>query len=360
MNGVSHTFHQNKKLVILFILSLGFFLSYRFTEKKQPRDIYNLMFEAAQKTKVAIIEIQRFRLEKKVAIDPRLDPNQTGLVGEEFTPITTTLGNLEAKQTALNPDFAALLVRWLKSLDLTENDHVALQLSASFPSLNIAAIIACEILQLKPHIASSIGASSYGANIPTFTYLDMEKKLFEKKIIQSRSSFVTCGGEADNGSSLWQGGYYMITEAASRNGYNLIQPSSLENAIQQKLDFFYSQRPINVFINVGGNQSALGNCPHSLILPKGLLTSYQFCMHDNRGLIMHFLSEKVPVLQLLDIRSLALENGLPLTPVPFPEIGKSSIYYHTKRSKAFAIISIIFILTILILFFRPLKYPLFL
>jgi poly-gamma-glutamate system protein len=39
-----------------------------------------------------------------------------GLLGDEYSSITTTLGSLDAKETALNPEFAALVVRMKDSI----------------------------------------------------------------------------------------------------------------------------------------------------------------------------------------------------------------------------------------------------
>ena len=55
----------------------------------------------------SLASIKALRLEKGLPIDPALDPNHTGIVGDEFTPLTTSLGDVEAKRTAANPAFAA-------------------------------------------------------------------------------------------------------------------------------------------------------------------------------------------------------------------------------------------------------------
>ena len=64
------------------------------------------------------------------------------------------------------------------------------------------------------------------------------------------------------------------------------------------------------------------------------------------------MAEKdIPIIHLLDIRNLALKNGLPLDPIPLPEIGKGNIYYQIKYSKT--IISVVLgIIIILLLIFK--------
>ena len=58
-----------------------------------------------------------------------IDLNQTGLIGPEWTPLTTTPGLEDAKRTSLNPNFAALLVRYFYDAVLKAGDTVALSRS---------------------------------------------------------------------------------------------------------------------------------------------------------------------------------------------------------------------------------------
>jgi poly-gamma-glutamate system protein len=54
------------------------------------------------------------------------------------TSLTTDAGNLEAKQTAINPNWAAVIVDLLQQANVKERDPVAVSFSGSFPALNIA------------------------------------------------------------------------------------------------------------------------------------------------------------------------------------------------------------------------------
>ena len=57
--------------------------------------------------------------------------------------------------------------------DLKSGDEVGVFLSGSFPALNISVLCAIQEYGLKPCVMASIGASTYGANYPEFTILDM-------------------------------------------------------------------------------------------------------------------------------------------------------------------------------------------
>ncbi len=67
--------------------------------------------QAAQIMARALASIRALRLEKRLPIDPMLDPNRTGIIGDEFTPLTTSLGEVDDKRTSANPAFAAIVSR---------------------------------------------------------------------------------------------------------------------------------------------------------------------------------------------------------------------------------------------------------
>ena len=278
---------------------------------------------------LATQEIQKYRQELNIPIDPMLDPLQTGFIGVEITPLTTTLGNLEAKQTTLNPDFAALLLRWMVELNFHPGDRIALQLSGSFPALNVAVIIACETLGVQPLISSSLGASSFGANLPQFSYLDMENQLVKKGIIHHSSELVTGGGNNDRGDLMWNDSDSLLKRIVQRTGHSLLQPESLMEAIRAKWRFYNSEGNPKGFINIGGNHASLGNCQHSHRFTTGVVLKEKACQHPERGLLMVFFENKIPVIHILDIRSLAVRSGLPLLPEANQSAGSSDVYFTT-------------------------------
>ncbi len=69
--------------------------------------------EAARLMVNGMSAIRQAKAEKGVAIDSLDDPNGTGMIGAEFTAITTTLGPLEVKRTSTDPGFAAAVVEML-------------------------------------------------------------------------------------------------------------------------------------------------------------------------------------------------------------------------------------------------------
>ena len=306
------------------------------------------MVSAAKTMNSAIEEIGAYKKNNNIPAALMTNPTNSGFIGIEFSPITTTLGNLEAKQTSTNPDFAALLVHWLNQLKLNPEQKAIIHASGSFPALSIASIIACETIGIEPIICSSAGASSFGANIPQLTYWDMENYLWKKGIIKHHTQYATPGGNHDNGSSFWEGGMEIIREAAYRNGHILIITNSLEDAIERKWNFMQKFKPVGVIINIGGNQAAIGNNKCSLSIPNGLILTPLICSASNKGLIHLFNQENIPVIHFLNIRNIALQNGIAVSPSSFPEPGQSSLYYTEDRPLWLPIVSFTLVFALLI------------
>jgi len=324
-----------KQLFIISLYAISTILIVQLTEVKTPHKKKEMMLIAANKMVEAENILSKYRITNNIKIDLQHDPLLSGFIGIEFSPITTTLGDLQAKQTSTNPDFAALFVRWFDELELKKGDKIIIHLSGSFPALSIASIIASEVYGLTPIIISSIGASSFGANIPSLTYWDIETLLFSKNIIHHKTIYATPGGQDDNGSSFWENGFEIMLNAAKKNSLHINTPSNLSEAITKKLEFINSQKPFKLFINIGGNQAALGIIPCSMQLPHGLIKNILKCNcpSDCFGLIHIINRNKTPIIHILNIKDLALENGIDLTPYKNYKLGESDLYFTKKKSR---------------------------
>ncbi|HEY8496262.1 MAG TPA: poly-gamma-glutamate system protein [Limnochordales bacterium] len=249
-------------------------------------------------------------------IDRRIDPNGTGLIGVEWSIITTTLGNLEAKRTATHPAWAGVVVRWMREAGVEPGDTVWAAFSGSFPGLNLAVLAAAEAMGVRLLAVSSLGASTWGANLPGFTWAAMEAVLREQGIVGSGSVAVTLGGDEDRGIGLlFDEGLDALRAAAQASGLPFLEPESLEHAVALRLQVLEAEsggRPPALFINVGGSHASLGSCPDSERWPAGLTREARPCPGGVPGML-HVMSQRgVPVLHLLNVRELAVLNGIPI------------------------------------------------
>ncbi len=83
--------------------------------------------------------------------------------------------------------------------------------------------------------------------------------------------------------------------------------------------------------NVGGALIGLGSCRESYEFPPGLTKRPQPCTDGTPGLAMRLAKDGVPVLQVLNIRRLAVEWGLPFDPVPLPTPGNNKVIYGSRN-----------------------------
>lgn len=269
--------------------------------------------------------IKELRRAKGLPIDPTADPNQTGIIGDEFTPLTTSLGEADAKRTSANPAFAALMVTFFTEAGLTRGDVVAVGASGSFPGLLLATLCAARVLELEPIVIYSIGASMYGANLPGFTFVDMLARLRADGVMPYRITAVSAGGYQDRGKGALfdEEGTAMLAEAR-RSGIPMVESVSLADSIRQRMRIYEAAgggRPIRCFVNIGGAAANFGTTPASLKLPNGLvLKAPRAPASPTRGLVFEFASRGIPVVHLLHVRGLARDHHLPYDPIPLPPV----------------------------------------
>ena len=268
------------------------------------------------------------KLSRGLEMDAGADINRTGMIGLDYSFITTTVGNLEAKRTSTNPNMAAVVVDMLHELKLQPGDKVAVNCSGSFPALNIAVMCALQELQLEPYLISSFGSSTHGANDPEFTYLDMEQLLVEQGLLTHKSDLFSIGGMEDLGKEMPPEVVDAIVARIKGYGYTQFYDEDLIHNVLTRYDIYCGQGDVKCFINVGGNDASFGDSSVMVHTDGGILT--QLSEKDNStGLVQLFLKNGTPVIHLLNIKSLAAEYGLPIDPVPLPAVGQGGVYYQT-------------------------------
>ncbi|MDD2481592.1 MAG: poly-gamma-glutamate system protein [Lutispora sp.] len=336
-------------IVLAIFLAINFYiLDYGKTWKKDL--YYDEKFEAAMLMQSAMEVIKEERIKKNILIDKNIDINEIGIIGVEYSPITTTLGSLESKRTSANPNFAAVVVAMMKDLELKKGDYIGVNLSGSFPGLNIAVLAAAQTLNLKLVVISSAGASTYGANIPEFNYIHMEELLYDKKIILTKSIANSLGGNKDTGLEMDEDVKKMLLNQLVELNRNIILEENLEENIRKRYDLYKEagKKRIKCFINVGGNIVSLGNDGDWHNIGSGIIRAKANSTTAKSGIIGRFLSEGIPVINMISVKQLALEYGLPIDPYPMPQPGEGRIYY--KYNYSIIILLLVFITAIIAIY----------
>ena len=288
-----------------------------------------VMLAAARLMDAAIRAVRGCSEAARGPIDARTDINRTGFIGLENSPITTSLGHLEAKRTAANPNFAAAVARMLKQAGVARGDAVAVGASGSFPALVVASLAAVRAIGARPLVIASPGASNWGANDPRFTLLDILDCLGAKGVLDVRPAALAVGGENDDGSDMTAEGRGLAARQVEARGLPVVREKTLADDVRRRMEIYAAAAggaPIKAFINVGGSWANMGTDSGVLEIKPGLAEAVAIPAPGKRGVIQEMAARGVPVIHLLYVKGLAERYGLPWDPVPLPKPGEGEIF----------------------------------
>jgi poly-gamma-glutamate system protein len=257
-------------------------------------------------------------------LDLAIDPNQTGLIGPEDSPLMTTLGQLEGKRTATNPNIAGLIAKLLDDAGVLPGDTVAIGSSGSFPSFLVASLAAASAMKVHPVCILSLGSSSYGATDPEFDLLDLYSVLQQSGVCSGPPAAVSLGGEKDIGEDFTPETREGLIRKIRSHGLPLLyEPDLIRNVSKRAAIYRAAARGrVAAFINSGGGYANLGTSPLALRLKPGLNTRVEVPPREMRGVLFEMAAEGIPVIHLLYMKGLAERYGLPWDPIPLPAVGK--------------------------------------
>jgi poly-gamma-glutamate system protein len=342
-------------LIGLALISLVLFTLAQISHETVRQSWHQEKLKAARLALLAANAVKAKAIEKGLVIDAVNDPNLTGLIGMEYTDVTTDRGLLEAKLTTTNPNFAAAVVDMLKEAGLVKGDMVAIGLTGSMPAMNIAALAAIEALELKPIIIASVGASTWGANSPDFTWLDMENYLYEKRIFHFKSIAASIGGGRDNGRGLSNLGRELIQKAIQRAGVAFLNDDHLEDSIKKRIELYDHQaksKSIKAYINIGGGLASLGAAINGNLIPPGLSKNLGLKNFPVKGVIVQMAERGIPIIHLLNVEKIARAYGLPIAPQPMPEIGEGKVFFEERHNILIALLCFVILLGCITVFVR--------
>lgn len=299
--------------------------------------LYDVKIDAAQRMEACMERIRSYKAGLGIPLSEE-DLHSTGMIGDAFSPITTTIGALEAKRTTANPDMAAMVVDMFRACGLQAGDTVGAGFSGSFPALDIAVLCACEAMDLECVYIASVGASTYGANQVELTLPDMLCRLADEGLVPFPAA-VTLGGADDVGLDMDPDAAAAITARLEDLGFPPFQyPDFIQN-IRWRMDLYQQKGPIDCFVGVGGNLTTSGvgivRTEQGILRPDDIQT-----LNDRSGLLDRYCAEGIPVIHLLNVKELAAEYGLAYDPETLPPMGESAIYYQTGYSVLPTLISL--------------------
>ncbi len=340
-------------LVLAFMTIAGFMSCILLSARTAPLSYVAVQLDAAGRMQACMDEVKAQKAVLGIALSDE-DVHMTGMLGEEYNFITTTLGSLEAKRTTANPDMAALVVRMFYEAGLKRGDRVGAGFSGSFPALNIAVLAACDAMGIEVVYVASVGSSMYGANNPTFTFPEMACHLTDSGLIGTMPALITLGGDQDIGIGMDEQLLASIRHRLDKLPVPLLIEPDLEKNITRRMAL-YDEGGIDLFVSVGGNLTSLGNDEDAYSQGQGLLRPVLWGrIRPDSGLIERYRIKGIPVINLLNIQKIFADYGMPYDPKTLPERGKG-IVYCTRQYNSVLIIGALLTTFILLLWYRRLS-----
>lgn len=345
--------------LLVFLTVFSLFLFYLAEKSQTPRKAvyYDQKMKAAELAKQAQSVIKDELVQLGYVIDIQNDPNMTGLIGPQSSPITSDRGYIRDKLISTNPNNSAVLIDLFHRADLQPGDPIAVMFTGSLPGMNIAVLAACKVMKLKPVITTSIGPSSWGANREKLTWLDMESLFVKQGMWPYKSTAASLGGGNDHGRGISPEGRNLLREAIDRNGVEFISSISeelpsglLENNIEKRIEIFDREKgdkEYKAVVNVGGGLAAVGSTQNGRLIPPG----YNARLHERQlpavGAVNILADRLIPVIHLLQITSFAEKYKLPIDITAEPKIGEGPVFVQKKYSIMTTIIYTIILIIVL-------------
>lgn len=267
-----------------------------------------------EKVQAAQQHMTQWREQKGNASMPGSDLWNCGLIGVEWSAITTTIGDLASKRSACNPAWSVQFSRWFHGLGLKPGDPVVIYSSASFPGMLLNVIAAAEAMELKPMLIVSLGASTWGANHMDSPWPVLAAELRRGGFIHKRADYYTLGGGAELGQGLAPEGEALLRKLAEDAGVELLEAGNLEEMIVRKTELLRQYQP-RLLISIGGSHANLGDAYEMLKLPTGLVPATAIDNAGN-GVIGNAMRDNIPLIHMLNIRSLSSMTGIPYDSFP--------------------------------------------
>jgi poly-gamma-glutamate system protein len=359
------TLRTNWSLITLALLSLVLFYIAQNSHRTIKAAYYDQKIQAADEMQSMMTLIKTAYDEKGLNYNILDDPNKTGLIGKAVTSITTSRGILLDKQTAINPNLAAVYVELLKKAGVKKDNYVAVGITGSTPANNLALYAALKVVEAKPVVITANSSAMFGANRETFTWLDMESYLVEKGAVNFKSSYASLGGNEDLGKGLTDLGLANLENSITRNGVKLIKGNSLKANINLRKEAYQESLPdgekYKAFVNIGSGLANVGSAINARLVKNGINRKLAEKQFSNPGIMFDFAKKGIPVIHTFRIIPLAQEYDLPVAvnksekPIEIQKPGVGKIFSSNVQSTlviAICFIVLLLAITLVVLFDR--------
>jgi len=280
--------------------------------------------------------IRKHRVDNFGPINKKIDTPNSGLIGVLSSPITSSTIELDAKLTTINPNWAAVVVDMLKNAKVKDGSTVAVSFTGSFPAINLAVLSAARAMNLRLIIITSVSSSTWGANLPNFTWLDMESLLVKKGLFNYRTVAASLGGVKDNAYGMSEDGRRMLRAAIARNGIPMLEFEDVKDNINARTELYVEKSgdvPISAYINVGGGTISTGTYIGKRRFKPGLNIRPSHMALKIDSVMSRYAREGIPVMNMNYMSTIAKEYDLPTEIKKMPKIGAGNLYNRLEYNR---------------------------
>ena len=326
--------------------------------KNAQQPYHDEKMKASTLMKTYMDYLKEMKFGNEINLDPLNDPDNSKMIGSRYSLITSGRGSLPSKLGSTNPNVAAMIIDMMKNLKLNKGDHIAICATGSFPAMNLAVSAAAETLELEVSFIGSVTSSSWGANDPNYTVLDMYGILNKGNLLETPMIAASIGANQDMGRSLSPKGRELAMNAIDRNELIKINEGSLSQNISKRMQIFENQakekgNDIDAFINIGGGIASLGSSENSHTLPSGLISNYSLDrFSDKKGVLYEMTAQSVPSINLKNIDQLLAKYKLPIDYDNNVKIGHGILfqdYKYNLLNVSLALLLLIILITIVVI-----------
>jgi poly-gamma-glutamate system protein len=336
--------------VLVAVIAVAILISAERFQVVHVQPDFDAKLEAANRMRRGMEVLRVHRIRNVAPVDREVDPTDSGVLGQASSSTTTSTGSLEAKRTTANPNWAAVVVDLLLDAGARKGDLVAVGVSGSFPALNLAALTAADVLGLETVSITGVGASSFGANLSAFSWLDMEQLLAKAQIIPRTSVAASLGGAQDRALGITRSGKKRLREAIERNGAAFIDTEEQAASVDRRMEIYEEHaagRHFAAYINVGGSLVSIGPKPVKRLYRPGIIRKPAPRGLGVDSVMMRFLRDGVPVVNLSKVVALAERYGLPVEPAELPPVGSGLVFEKREHSRLLVAGLLLFLLVVL-------------
>ncbi|MCU0849081.1 MAG: poly-gamma-glutamate system protein [Spirochaetes bacterium] len=301
---------------------------------KQP--YYTQKLRAAKIMRTGMAIVRKHRVDNFGPINKKIDTPNSGLIGVLSSPITSSTIELDAKLTTINPNWAAVVVDMLKNAKVKDGSTVAVSFTGSFPAINLAVLSAARAMNLRLIIITSVSSSTWGANLPNFTWLDMESLLVKKGLFNYRTVAASLGGVKDNAYGMSDDGRRMLRAAIARNGIPMLEFEDVKDNINARTELYVEKSgdvPISAYINVGGGTISTGTYIGKRRFKPGLNIKPSHMALKIDSVMSRYAREGIPVMNMNYMSTIAKEYDLPTEIKKMPKIGAGNLYNRLEYNR---------------------------